>query len=571
MKPLRVAACQLNTVVGDLDGNVARILDAYHEAAAAGCDIALFPELAVSGYPPEDLILKSAFVEDVQAAMARVASATGDCVAIVGFVDGEEAVADPTNRAFNAVAVCANGEVHGVYHKRALPDYGVFDEERYFNPGSHALDLYEINGVVVGVSICEDMWIPGGVIAELAAGGAQLIVNVNASPMHVGKMGVRQDQLEARIRESGVPIVYVNQVGGQDELVFDGGSMAYDADGQLVARVDQFVEGVFVFDVDPIEAPERTDGFPVEVVTGTSADRPPLTNPLAPLRERYDEMWQGLVVGTRDYLAKNGFTDVCLGLSGGIDSTLVAAIAVDALGPDNVHTVAMPSRYSSDGSLSDAAKLASNLGCDHRVIAIEPAHAAMLEMLAPSFDGRDADVTEENLQSRIRGVLLMALANKFGWLVLTTGNKSETAVGYSTLYGDTAGAYAVIKDLWKLEVYDLCRWRNADVGHELIPETVLTKAPSAELRPDQRDDQSLPPYEVLDPLLREIVEHDRIAAELIAEGHDEAMVTRIARLVDIAEYKRRQNPLGPKVSPKAFGRDRRVPITNHYRGLRRPT
>ncbi len=567
--PLRIAACQLNTVVGDLDGNIDRILSAYSEAVASGCDIAVFPELAVSGYPPEDLLLKSAFVDDVQAAMQRVAAETTDCVAVVGFVDGEEAVADPTGRAFNAVAVCANGQVHGVYHKRALPDYGVFDEERYFSPGSHALDLYEINGVTVGVSICEDMWIPGGVFAELASGGAQLIVNVNASPMYVGKMAVRAEQLKSRIAESGVPIVYVNQVGGQDELVFDGGSMAYDSNGELVARVDQFVEGVFVFEIEP-NAPTEGDVFPVEVVTAGVSDRPAITNPVAPLRSRFDEMWHGLVLGTRDYLGKNGFTDVALGLSGGIDSTLVAAIAADALGPENVHTVAMPSRFSSEGSLSDAAKLASNLGCDHRVIEIEPAHAAFLEMLAPSFSGREADVTEENLQSRIRGVILMALANKFGWLILTTGNKSETAVGYSTLYGDTAGAFAVIKDLWKLEVYDLCRWRNDVVGFELIPETVLTKAPSAELRPDQRDDQSLPPYEVLDPLLQQIVEGDKIAAELIAEGHDEATVTRIARLVDIAEYKRRQNPLGPKVSTKAFGRDRRIPITNHYRGLRTP-
>ena len=566
-RPVRVAACQLNTVVGDLDGNVTRILEAYAQAAAAGCDIAVFPELAVAGYPPEDLLLKSAFVDDVQAAMARVAAQIGDCVAVVGFVDGEEAVANPTGRAFNAVAICAQGEIRGVYHKRALPDYGVFDEERYFSPGADALNLYDINGVAVGVSICEDMWIPGGVIAELAAGGAQLIVNVNASPMHAGKMGVREAQLTSRIKESGVPIVYVNQVGGQDELVFDGGSMAFDAAGELVARVEQFVEGVFVFEVEPVEAAVGNP-YPLVEVTNVTLDRAPIVNPLAPLREKYDELWHGLVLGTRDYLNKNGFSDVCLGLSGGIDSTLVAAIAVDALGPDNVHTVAMPSRFSSPGSFSDADKLASNLGCDHRVIEIEPAHAAFLEMLAPSFDGRDADITEENLQSRIRGVLLMSLANKLDWLVLTTGNKSETAVGYSTLYGDTAGAFAVIKDLWKLEVYDLCRWRNRAVGLELIPETVLTKAPSAELRPDQRDDQSLPPYEVLDPLLKEIVENDRIAAELIAEGHDAAIVTRIARLVDIAEFKRRQNPLGPKVSPKAFGRDRRIPITNRYRGLR---
>ena len=567
MTSLRIAACQINTVVGDLDGNVDKILTAYREAAAAGADIALFPELAVSGYPPEDLLLKSAFVDDVQAAMHRAAAETGECVAIIGFVDGEEAVADPTGRAFNAAAVCSNGEVHGIYHKRALPDYGVFDEERYFSPGSHALDLYEIKGVVVGVSICEDVWIPGGIVAELARGGAQVIVNVNASPMYGGKMLVREEVLRSRVDESGVPIVYVNQVGGQDELVFDGGSMACNASGEIVARADQFVEGVFVWDIEANPATEA-DAPIVTVSAADDDERVTSLNVIEPIRDRMDELWTGLVVGTRDYVRKNGFREVCLGLSGGIDSTLVACIGVDAFGPENVHTIALPSRYSSDGSLSDADKLASNLGCDHRIVPIEPAHHALLEMLEPSFAGLEADVTEENIQSRIRGVVWMALANKFNWLVLTTGNKSEVAVGYSTLYGDTAGAYAVIKDLWKLQVYDLCRWRNDVVGYELIPETVITKPPSAELRPDQRDDQSLPPYEILDPLLAELVENDRIAAELIAEGHDEATVTRVARLLDIAEFKRRQSPLGPKVSTKAFGRDRRIPITNRYRGLR---
>ncbi|MGI9643021.1 MAG: NAD+ synthase, partial [Acidimicrobiia bacterium] len=407
---------------------------------------------------------------------------------------------------------------------------------------------------------------PGGAIAELARGGAQLIVNVNASPFEQGKVEVREAEIQARIQESGVPIVYINQVGGQDELVFDGGSMAFDATGQLVARAPQFVETTMVFDLEPLPA-TAGDVYPVEVVTAGHEGREDIVNPVAERPGPHEELWSALVLGTRDYVRKNGFTDVCLGLSGGVDSAAVAAIAVDALGAENVHTVAMPSRFSSDGSLSDAAKLAANLGCDHRVIQIEPAHAAFLDMLAASFAGREADVTEENLQSRIRGVVLMALANKLGWLVLTTGNKSETSVGYSTLYGDTAGAFAVIKDVWKLTLYELCGWRNHSAGTEVIPETVLTKAPSAELRPDQRDDQSLPPYEVLDPLLVELVERDRTAAELIGDGHDEAVVRRIARLIDIAEYKRRQNPLGPKVSTKAFGRDRRIPITNRYRGV----
>jgi NAD+ synthase (glutamine-hydrolysing) len=460
--------------------------------------------------------------------------------------------------------------VAGVYHKRALPDYGVFDEERYFVPGSHALDLYEIGGVVVGISICEDVWIPGGAVAELADGGAQIILNINASPFHVGKQDVRMKVVRDRIAESGVPMVYVNTVGGQDELVFDGGSFAMDRHGTVVMRARQFAESVTIFDLDalvPGDDPTPPLGhYPVEFVSAAAVDTTPIDNPVAPLLGAPQERWEALVLGTRDYVTKNGFTDICLGLSGGIDSSVVAVIAADALGADHVHTVAMPSRFSSDHSRSDAAKLAANLGCDHRTIPIEPAHDALLDMLAESFGDRPPDLTEENVQSRIRGVLLMALANKFGWLVLTTGNKSELAVGYSTLYGDTAGAFAVVKDVWKRQIYELAEWRNAHAGHDLIPAGVLTKPPSAELRPDQRDDQSLPPYDVLDPVLIELVEHDRTAADLVAAGHPADIVRRMARLLDIAEYKRRQNPPGPKVSMKAFGRDRRMPMTNRYRG-----
>ncbi len=565
MGPLRIAACQLNLVVGDLAGNCDKIRAALDEAETQDCDVAVFPELAVTGYPPEDLLLKPQFVDDSQAALRELATHTRRCVAVIGFVDGEEAVADPTGRAFNAAAVCAGGAVLGVYHKRALPDYGVFDEERYFTPGIHALDLYDIGGTVLGVSICEDVWIPGGPVRELAAGGAQLIVNINASPFHVGKVDERMRVLRDRIDESGVPIVYVNQVGGQDELVFDGASFALDATGAVVARARQFEEEVFVFEIDPVDNSSH-DAAVVDVVqTEPAPERVAVTSRVEPALDPLEELWQALAIGTRDYVRKNGFTDVCLGLSGGVDSSLVAAVAADALGAEHVHTVAMPSRFSSEHSLADAEKLAGNLGVDHRVIPIEPAHQAFLEMLAPAFAGLDADVTEENVQSRIRGVILMALANKFGWLVLTTGNKSELAVGYSTLYGDTAGAYAVIKDVWKLQVYELCRWRNASAG-DVIPADVLTKPPSAELRPDQRDDQSLPPYEVLDPLLVELVERERTASELVAAGCDPAVTRRMARLLDVAEYKRRQNPPGPKVSPKAFGRDRRMPITNRYRG-----
>jgi NAD+ synthase (glutamine-hydrolysing) len=564
---VRVAACQLNLRVGDLDGNVERILAAYEEASSAGADIAVFSELAVCGYPPEDLLLKPAFVDDVQAAARRLAEATGDCVAVVGFVDGEEAAADPNRRASNAAMVAVNGAVHGVYHKRALPDYGVFDEERYFRPGSEPLNLYEVAGVNVGLTICEDVWISGGVVSELAAGGAELIVNLNASPYYAGKTRIRELVVGERIGESGLPIVYVNQVGGQDELVFDGASFAMDAHGGVVALAPHCEEAVVVFDIEAAPTTAAST-FPVVALSGPTAGRTPISPSPVPVPDVTGEIWQALVIGTRDYVHKNGFTDIGVALSGGVDSALVAAIACDALGAAHVHTVAMPSRYSSDHSLSDAARLADRLGCHHRVVPIEPAHAAFLEMLAPSFTGHDPDVTEENLQSRIRGTLIMALANKFGWLVLTTGNKSELAVGYSTLYGDTAGAFAVIKDIWKLQVYELCRWKNDSAGREIILESILSKAPSAELRPDQRDDQSLPPYEVLDPLLVEIVEHDRVVSELIASGHEEATVRRIARLVDIAEFKRRQNPVGPKVSIKAFGRDRRVPMTNSYRGAK---
>lgn len=562
---MRVALCQLDLVVGDLAGNADRIIATLADAEAAGCDIALFPELAISGYPPEDLVFKPRFVADGRRELDRVAAATGSCVAVVGFVDGDEFPV------YNAAAVCAHGAVRGVAHKRELPNYTVFDELRHFTPGDGPMTLFTIAGVDVGVSICEDLWIPGGPVNQLADGGARLVLNLNASPYRAAKRFRRRQIVAGRATETGVPIAYVNLVGGQDELVFDGDSMVVDGNGDTVAQASQFVEELLVVDIEPAPAVDHDRAFPVVAVTeAPAADdvaaRPPVSLHLREPLEQLDEIYAALVLGTRDYVHKNGFTDVCLGLSGGIDSALTAVVAVDALGADHVHTVAMPSRFSSRHSLDDAEALARNLEIDHRVIDIEPAHHGFAEMLAKPFDGLEPDVTEENLQSRIRGVVLMALANKFGWLVLTTGNKSETAVGYSTLYGDTAGAFAVIKDVWKLTVYELCRRRNAAAGIEVIPESILTKAPSAELRPGQRDDQSLPPYEVLDPLLVELVENDRTAAELVAEGHDAAVVNRIARLVDIAEYKRRQNPIGPRVSPKAFGKDRRMPITNRYLG-----
>ncbi len=570
MSRLRVALCQLNTTVGDLERNANRVIDALAQAEAAGADVAAFPELAITGYPPEDLVLKPGFVADNQAALAKVAARTGRCTAIVGFVDAGRDLHD-------AAAICAGGEVVGVYRKRLLPNYAVFDEQRYFTPGYEGLELYVIGGVRIGVSICEDAWSPTGPIAAQGLGGAELVVNINASPYFAGRLAGRERMLATRAADASCGLVYVNQVGGQDELVFDGASLVFDADGELIARARQFVEDVVIVDIDsrPVfrkrlldpRGRVSVDPLPEVVITERAvADddhrRPVLTTPLEPVAEVYE----ALVLGTRDYVGKNGFSDVVIGLSGGIDSSLVACVATDALGPGHVHGVAMPSRYSSEGSRTDAAILAEALGIDFREIAIEDAFAAFLDLLAPSFEGRPADLAEENLQSRIRGMLLMGLSNKFGWLVLTTGNKSEMAVGYSTLYGDTAGGFAVIKDVFKLQVYELARFVNRRAGRAVVPEAVLTKPPSAELRPDQRDDQSLPPYEVLDPILEAYVEADGTASELVAAGFDETLVRRITRLVDLAEYKRRQSPPGVRVTPTAFGKDRRLPITNGYRG-----
>jgi NAD+ synthase (glutamine-hydrolysing) len=568
---LRIALAQLNPTVGDLDGNVAKITAAYDLAEAADCDIVAFPELAITGYPPEDLVLKPGFVADNLEALAKVAALTGRCAAVVGYVAADRDI-------YNAAAVCAGGEVLGSYRKRLLPNYAVFDEARYFTPGaaSDPYELYVVGGVKVGISICEDVWSPTGPLADQAAGGAELNININGSPYHFGKGSSRERMLATRAADASCALVYVNQVCGQDELVFDGGSMVFDADGNLIARAAQFVEELLIAEVrvEPVYRKRLLDPrgrrteveMPLVVVSNSVAVRAPAAIRIAPPMEPDAELYEALVLGTGDYVRKNGFSDVVIGLSGGIDSTLVACIAVDALGADQVHGVSMPSRYSSDHSKSDAAALAEALGIDYRTVAIEPAFAAYLDMTAESFAGKPADLAEENLQSRVRGTTLMALSNKFGWMVLTTGNKSEMAVGYFTLYGDSVGGYGVIKDVLKTRVYDLCRYYNRRAAREVISESVITKPPSAELRPDQRDDQSLPPYEVLDPILELYVEEDRTASEIIELGHDEAMVRRITRLVDVMEYKRRQCPPGVRVSVKAFGKDRRLPITNGYRG-----
>ncbi|MXV88798.1 MAG: NAD+ synthase [Acidimicrobiales bacterium] len=582
---MRVGLAQLNLRLGDLDGNAAMVIAAYDEAVGAGARVVVFSELTVTGYPPEDLLLKPAFVDGAAAALERIAQHTGDVPAVVGFP--EDTGRGGPVRLWNSAALCWGGAVRGVFRKHLLPNYAVFDEQRYFVPGTDAGPLLQVGDVRVGVSICEDLWGPprtadaspedGGLpsivggdadtspaLAQVAM-GAQLLVNLNGSPYRRGKQADREAVARTRAAALGVPVVYVNQVGGQDELVFDGSSFVADASGQVICRLEAFAPQVAVCEV-PLAGEAAAAG-------GVLAAPP---DPL-------EEVWQALVVATRDYVRKNGFSDVAVGLSGGIDSSAVAAIAADALGPEHVHGVSMPSRYSSEGSRTDAAELAANLGIDFRTVPIEPAHVALAGMLEasagtgpadadPAHDRAAADLTDQNLQSRIRGVLLMALSNRFGWLVLTTGNKTETSVGYTTLYGDTAGAYAVIRDVPKLLVYELCRWRNRQGDGERIPEACIDKPPSAELRPDQRDDQSLPPYELLDPLVEAYVEGDLSAAEMLEQpelldqyGTDPDVVHRITRLVDVAEYKRRQSPPGPRITAKSFGKDRRMPITNFFR------
>jgi NAD+ synthase (glutamine-hydrolysing) len=541
---IRVGLCQTNPLVGDLQGNIEKLRAAYEVASAADCDVTVFPELSLVGYTPEDLLKKPGFIRDNHAALESFAAATRNCAAVVGFIDSND------SQLFNAAALCRNGKVEFVYHKQQLPNYSVFDEARYFEPGTthtgpRLNGLTEICGFKVGISICEDIWFPEGPVQLQSAAGAQLILNINGSPFHQGKGAEREEMISLRAKENGCAIVYVNQVGGQDELVFDGSSLVVDANGSLVGRMAAFSEDFEYFDVG-------LDGV-------ISSEK------IKPRIDGLDALYKALVLGTRDYVRKNGFSDVAIGLSGGIDSSLVAAIAVEALGADHVHGVAMPSRYSSSGSLTDAATLAENLGISHRVISIEPSFSANLEMLSDSFSGLPSDLTEENLQSRCRGMTLMALSNKFRWMVMTTGNKSEVAVGYFTIYGDSAGGYAAIKDVYKTEVFELCRYVNKKAGREIIPEAVITKPPSAELRPDQRDDQSLPPYEVLDAILRLYVDGDRTPHEISSQGFDNLLVERICRLVDISEHKRRQTAPGARVSLKSFGKDRRVPITNGYR------
>ena len=565
---MRIALAQLNVVVGDLDGNVERITAAVTEAQGAAADLVVLPELAVTGYPPEDLLLRPGFVRAAREAVDEVARACTETVALVGAPAFDRDLA-------NAAFVCAEGTVKGVYRKHFLPNYGVFDEHRYFAAGRELL-LLEMGDVLVGPTICEDVWQPGPPATDLALAGATLLVNLSASPFHVGKAEDREEMLVTRARDNASYVAFCNLVGGQDELVFDGHSVVLDDEGEVVARAPGFEEALLVVDVDPTEAVgrrlrdvrrrelERSLPAPPSVDTirlaAPRAAGEPVAAAVTPFEPELEQMRLGLGLGLRDYVTKNGFGDVVIAISGGIDSALTAAIAADALGAAHVHTVSMPSRFSSAGTRDDAREVSENLGVDFREIPIETIVGAYHEALG-GLEGLAA----ENLQARIRGTMLMALSNAHGWLVLATGNKSEMAVGYSTIYGDMVGGYALLKDVFKTDVWRLSRHLNERAGRELIPVSTIERPPSAELRDDQRDDQSLPPYEVLDPLLEAYVELDRSREELEAQ-FDPAIVEQTLQLVDRAEYKRRQAAPGVKLRPRAFGRDWRTPITNRWRG-----
>ncbi len=602
MRHLRIALAQINSVVGDLEGNMRLILDQMERASGAGADLVCFPELALTGYPPEDLLLKPGFVADNLYALdelVRRSSGYPNLTAVVGFVDRQVDI-------YNAAAVIHDGRLAGVYYKQYLPNYSVFDENRYFQAGTLS-PIFEMAGVQVGVNICEDIWYPTGPATLQAYAGAEVLANINASPYFAGKGDFREKMLATRAADNGLIVAYVNMVGGQDELIFDGNSVIFDQSGNLIARGKHCQEDLLLADLDieavfrtrlhdPRRRKERlsidTSQTPIIQVTESAdgilgqngrqrrhpaldslqqADYTPRTPArVEPLPERIAEIYQALVLGARDYVRKNGFKHVVIALSGGIDSALTAVIAVDALGPQNVTGVSMPSRYSSEGSKTDAQLLAERLGIRYMTIPIEAPFSAMLEALDPAFAGTQPGLAEENIQARLRGNLLMALSNKFGWLVLTTGNKSEMATGYATLYGDMAGGFAVLKDVFKTLVYELSRYRNTWESGWVIPQTTIEKEPSAELRPDQRDVDSLPPYSILDPILRAYVEDDRTFEEMVDMGFDSTVVQKAMALVDKSEYKRRQAPPGIKITQRAFGRDRRLPLTSAYRGRPSP-
>ena len=576
MRRLRVAMAQINTTVGDFDGNVKKILAAVDNARTQKADIVTLPELAICGYPPEDLLFKPQFIEANLHSIQKIVEASAGITVVAGFVDSDGDI-------YNAAALISDGKLIGTYHKMFLPNYGVFDENRYFRAGSEC-PVYVINGIGIGVNICEDIWYEAGPATAQAYAGAEVIINISASPYHRGKGESREKMIATRATDTVAIFAYNNLVGGQDELVFDGHSFISDESGNIIARGKQFEEDFVIVDLD-IEAvfrarlhdPRWRKESPILGKTGwhetktivfqkiSSDPRPPLKPRHVTVLDPVAEVYQALVLGTRDYIHKNGFEKVVIGLSGGVDSAIVATIAVDALGKENVVGISMPSRYSSTGSVTDTKALVKNLGIKLQTISIEKPFQAYLDTLTESFAGTKPDSAEENLQARVRGNLLMALSNKFGWLVLTTGNKSEMATGYTTLYGDMAGGFAVIKDVPKTLVYKLTKYRNAQAGYDLIPAPIIDKPPSAELRPGQKDSDSLPRYEILDSILTAYVEEDKSVDQIVALGFDKATVQRTAKLVDRSEYKRRQAPPGVKITSRAFGRDRRLPLTSLFK------
>jgi NAD+ synthase (glutamine-hydrolysing) len=571
---MRLALAQINTTVGDLEGNRERILRGIDEAKAARADLVLFPELAVTGYPPEDLLLRPGFIRAAEESLRELARDARGITVLVGFPHFDRDL-------YNACAVCAGGEVKAIYRKRFLPNYGVFDEDRYFAPARDLL-LLQHGETLIGPTVCEDLWQPGPPATDLALAGAQLLTNISASPFHLCRDREREEMFATRARDNACFIAFCNAVGGQDELIFDGHSLVLDEEGHVLARAPGFEEALLVVDVDPADAVGRRlrdvrrralarerAALPEATVVAIGGPRGAAEPVAAEVAQRLDELEQmrlALELGLRDYVDKNGFSEVVIGVSGGIDSAVTATLAAEALGPERVHCVSMPSRYSATETRGDAQRLAENLGMDFRELPINDVVTAAETALAGSFAGREPDLTEENLQARIRGVLLMALSNKFGWLVVATGNKSELSVGYATLYGDMAGGFALLKDVFKTDVFRLARYLNERAGKELIPATIIERAPSAELRENQLDEDSLPPYPALDRVLEAYVEQDRSREELSQDGFDADVVERALALIDRAEYKRRQAPPGVRLTPKAFGRDRRTPITNRWRG-----
>ena len=550
---------QINPVVGDIQGNTDKIKNYIKQAQKENVDVITFPELALTGYPPEDLLFKTHFINDIKKHLEEVTKSTQGITAIIGLAREE-------NGLLNSAAVIYDRKIINFYDKKILPNYGVFDEKRYFISGKNN-PVYLINGITVGINICEDIWFEDGPTKDQADLGAQLILNINGSPFDTEKRDIRENMLKERALHNNLYISYTNMVGGQDELVFDGGSVLLNPAGEIISRGKAFEEDLIITDLYLEETTNFVESNTNIFVSNTFKNKNPRTIPDNHIVEisKLEQIHKALILGTRDYVNKSGFTKVILGLSGGIDSALTCYIAVKAFGKENVLGVIMPSRFSSEGSITDSQLLANNLGIDTKIIPIEPAYSSFLDMLSESFEGTSVDVAEENLQARIRGNILMALSNKFNWITLITGNKSEMATGYSTLYGDMAGGFAVLKDVPKTLVYELCRYINTLQDTDLIPETIITKPPSAELREDQKDEDSLPPYDILDAILKYYVEEDRSFQEIVDLGYDEAVVKRTTLLLDRSEYKRKQSPPGVKITPRNFGRDRRIPLINKYK------